>query len=433
MKKARPPKQCYPGGHIEVWHKSEIAPVEPKESLCGTSVQVKAPAEYQLAQQLQLQLPLPLTPDRCLSTTHETSGTTVVPIYSDRPSYAATYPEHWLPGPVISQDSFSRSSPSATNLSLSACNFTPSTTFPSTAHEKWADICSETLSSETWTDSNLEFRALLQTQNFEGPKQTEGVDLYNSLFQTYGDPISYLAELPYADFCYFQWTTPNDLTMGGGEHFPTPQLEQAAFSDPEPVHRPEECEKLSLHEPWPAQELGPTLTPYCPQPVQPSLQDAMNNCNSPPHTLEQNGPNHNEAPSEGQMSHKDLLVLSPRQKSQNPQPELCRAGEQEVLAVSEDSQDTGEDCTCGTESPNTCSSCVNNPQSWVMVTYKLVKPPGKERTEKKPPKPRRRLEEDARRQTSQTRDIGACVRCKIQRIRVHDSSFYTCSGGQRLT
>lgn len=436
MKKARPPKQCYPGGHIEVWHKSsEIAPVQPKEAICGTSVQAKATAEYQLAQQQQQQQqpPIPLTPDRCLSTTHDASGATVVPIYSGQLSYAATYSEHWVPEPVISQDLFSRCSPSATNLSLSACNFTPSTTFSSTAHENWADICSETLSSETLTDSNLEVRALIQTQNFEGPKQTEDVDLYNSLFQTYGDPITYLAELPYADFCYFPWTTPNDLTMGGGEYFPTPQLEQAAFSDSEPVHRPEKCEQLSLHEPWPAQELGPTLPPNCPPPVQLSLQDTMNKCTSPPQTLEQNGLYHNEASNEGQMSHKDLLVLSPRQKSQDPQPELSRAGEKEILTVSEDSQDTGEDCTCGTGSPNTCSSCVNSPQSWVMVTYKLVKPPRKERTEKKPPKPRRRLEEDARRQTSQTRDIGACVRCKIQRIRVHNSRSYTCLGVQRLT
>lgn len=428
MKKARPPKQCYPGGHIEVWHKS--SPVQPKETICGTTVQAKA--EHQLAQQLQLQPSIPLTQDRYLSTTHETSGATFVPIYSGQPSYAAAYSKQWLPEPVISQDSFSRCLPAATNLSLSSCDFTPSTTFSSTAHEKWADICTETLSSETCTDSNLEVGALLQTQNFEDPRQTEGVDLYNSLFQTYGDPISYLAELPYADFCYFPWTAPNDLTMGGGEHFPTPQLEQAAFPDSEPVHRPEECGQLSVYEPWPAQELGPSLTRNCPPPVQPSLQDTMSNCTSPPQTLGKNELHHNVAPSEGQMSHKDL-VLSPRQKSQPPQPELSRAGDKEVLTVSEDSQDTGEDCTCGTESPNTCSSCVNSPQSWVMVTYKLMKPPGNERAEKKHPKPRRRLEEDARRQTSQTRDIGACVRCKIQRIRVHTSRSCPCLGGQRLT
>lgn len=435
VKKARPQKQCYPGGHIEVWHQSsEVAPVQPKKTLCGTSVQANI-AEHQIALQLpqQLQPPISLTPDRCLSTTHETPGAAIFPIYSGRPSYEATCFEQWLPEPVISQDSFFRSSHSAENLSLSTCNSTPFTALSSTSHEKWADICSETLSSETWTDNNLEVRALLETQNFEGYKQTEGVSLYKSLSQAYEDPISYLAELPYADFCYLPWTAPNDLTMGGGEHFPTPQLDQATFYDSAPLHRPEECEQLSLHGSWPTQELGANFTPNCPLPAQPSLQDSMNNCTSPSQTLEQNGMYQTETPNEGHMSHKDLLVLSPRQKPQDPQPELSDAGEKEILTVSEDSQDTGEDCTCGSESPNTCSSCVNSPQSWVMVTYKLVKTPGKERTEKKPPKPRRRLEEDARRQTSQTRDIGACVRCKIQRIRVHNDRSYPCSGGQRLT
>lgn len=420
MKKERPQKkQCYPGGHIEVWHKSSEV-IQPKET-CGTSVQANA-TEHQLAQHQQLQPPIYLTPGIDLSTTQEIPGAAIAPVYSGRPLCEADYSEQWSHEPVISQDPVYQSSTSVTDLSLSTCNSTLSTNSSSTSYDNWANICSETLfSPETWINGR-EARALPETENFKGPQQIEGFDSYNFLSQTFGDPISCVSGFAYPDFCYFPWTAPNDLTMGGGEHFPTPQLEQTAFPESGLVPSPEGCEQLSIHGPWPTQVPGSTLMPNCLIPAPPSSQDTLNDCTSPSQPLEENGLCHNEAPHVDQMSHKQLLVLSPRHSPQNPQPDPAGAEEEEILTVSEDSQDTGEECTCVTESPNTCSSCINSPQSWVMVTYKLVKPAGKGGPEKKPPKPRKRLEEDARRQTSQTRDVGACVRCKIQRIRVFRTS-----------
>lgn len=419
MKKGRPQKkQCHPGGHIEVWHQSSEV-VQPKE-ICGNPGQAKALAEHQLAQHQQLQPPSYLTPGIDLSTTQEIPGAAIASIYSGRPLCEAEYSEQWLHEPVILQDPIFQTSNSATNLGLPTCNSTQVITSSSTAFRNWANICSETLfSPETWINSNLEARALPETENFTGTKQTEGFDSYNLLPHTFGDPISYLSGFPYADFCYFPWTAPNNFTMGGGEYFPTPQLEQATFPDSAHVtSQGERSEQLSLLEPWQTQLPGSTLMPNCLIPAELSSQDALNNYTSPPQPLEQNGLCHSEPPHVGQMSHKELLVLSPRQSPQNPQPDLAGVEEEEILTVSEDSQDTGEECNCVTKSPNTCSSCVKNPQSWVMVTYKLVKPAGNGKTERKPPKPRKPLEEDARRQTSQTRESGACVRCKIQRIRV---------------
>lgn len=423
MKKRRPQKQGYPGGHIEIWHESSQIS-QPEEALGGTAVEEKAVAEYHQPAQ-QLQSCISLTPDRGLSTTQDTPGSVIAPVYSGQPSGEATYFEHWSHEPVI----FFQSSPIAADLSLSTYNPTPPVTFSSTAYEKWAEICSNTLfSPETWVNSSPE--PLPETQAFTcPPKQLEGGDLYNDLLnQTYQEPTSYLTGLFNPDFCYYPWTASTDLAMGGGEHFPTSHQAQTIFPGPAPLSRPEEeCEQLlpeGRHESWPPQQLGLTLMPNCSDwtdteiPAQPFLQQAFNGCTSSIQPLGNGELRLDEAPCEGPMSHRDPLVLRPQRSSQNhPQPKGADEGEEEILTVSEDSQDTGAQCTCETESPNPnppCPSCVNSPQSWVMVTYKL-KPRGKR--EKKPPRPRKRLEEDARRQTSQTRDAGACIRCKIQRVR----------------
>lgn len=420
MKKPRTQKQCYPGGHIEVWHKSSEV-FQPQETLCGTSVQEKATTEHNPAQQLQHHTSL--IPDRGLSTTQETNESAIVPFYNDQVSYEANYSRQWLQHePVTSQFvqdqlcSF-QSVPSA-DLSLLTCDSAPSTTFLSTSHEKWAGICSETLSSpETWVDSNLEARLLPGTQPFAYSEQTQGVGLYNNWFtQTYEDPFNF-SGLTQPDFCYFPWTVSNNLTMGGGDHFPT-SYQTALVSKPE-----EDCAQLSLHNSWPTQQTGFTPKPSDPLwtdaeiPAQPVLQDGLPNCTSPPLPVEQTGLCLYGDSHEEQMSHESpsSLVSRPQQSPQIQETDVADGDEKEVLTASEDSQDTAQQCTCETQSPDaTCSSCVNNPQSWVLVTYKLLRP---SEVPKKQPKPRRRLEEHARRQTSQTRESGACVRCKIQRVR----------------
>lgn len=422
VKKPRPQKQCYPGGHIGVWHESSQI-FEPEEALRGTAVEAKVTAEYHQPAQ-QLQSCISLTPDRGLLPTQDTPGFVITPVYNDLPSCGATYFEQWSNEPVT----FLQSPPTATNLSLSTYNPTPPVTFLSTAYEKWAEICSNTLlSPETWVNSNP--KPLLETQSFTcPPNQLEGGELHNDwLNLTYQEPTSYFAGLFDPDSCYHPWTASNDLAMGGGEHFPTSNQVQGVFPGPEPLSKPEEeCEQLAPevhHESWPPQQLGLTHMPNYSDwtdseiPAQPLLQQALHSCPSPIQPLGKGELCLDEAPYDGQMSHGDLLMLpGSQQSSQDPQHTVSRADEEEILTVSEDSQDTGAQCTCSPESsdPNPpCPSCTNSPRSWVMVTYRL-KPPGEI---KKPPKPRKRLEEDARRQTSQTREIGACVRCKIQRVR----------------
>lgn len=421
VKKPRPQKQCYPGAHIEVWHEfAEIS--QPEEALRRAAVEAKVTADnHQPAQQLQSCISI--TPDRRLSTTQDTPGSVITPVYSGRPSCEATYFEQWSQEPTI----FLQSLPTATDLSLSTYNPTPSLTFSNTAYEKWAEICSNTLlSPATWVDSNP--KPLPETQALTCPTHLEGGDLYNDLLnQTYEDPTSYLAGLFNPDFCYYPWTASNDLAMGGGEHFPASHQAQAALPGPPFLSRlEEECEPLppeGHHESWPPQQPGLNLMPNCPSwtdtqiPTQPILPQTLDNYTSPIQPLKKDGPCLDESSCEDQVNHTYPLVLRPQQSPQNPQPKVAGAGEEQILTVSEDCQDAGPQCTCDTESCNTnspCSSCANSLQSWVMVTYKL-KPPGK--ADKKPPKPRKRLEEDARRQTSQTREIGACVRCKIQRVR----------------
>lgn len=337
------------------------------------------------------------------------------------PSFGSNYLGGCPPGPAIApslQDPIYlfHSSPSATDLSLLTHDSIPSALFSSPTHNEWDQSFSEILSSpDTRVNNSLEAGPLLAADDAY-PKQVDGVGLYDFVPQTYTDPISCLAGFPHTatDFCHLSWTATNDLSMGGGERFPT--LQQDAFSDFAAVSRPEaECERLPFHEAWPTQQRGSAPIHDCLDWTDTEIPaQTLDNWDLLSQPLGQDGTCHNEAPThDRQMSRKDLVpqaVPSPRQRSQTPQPE--------VLTVSEHSQDTGQECTCGTESPNTCSSCVNSLQAWVMVTYKLVKPSSNVTLEKRPPKPRRRLEEAARRQTCQTRKYGACVRCKIQRVRV---------------
>lgn len=376
----------------------------------------KATTQHPAAQELQSCISP--TQERGLSATHVTPGSATDPMCDWWPSFGSNYLGECLPGPVIPpslQDPIYlfHSSPSATDLSLLTHDSIPSALLSNPTHNEWDQTCSGILSApETRVNNSLEAGPLLAADDAY-PKQTDGVGLYDFLPQTYTYPISCLAGFPHTatDFCHLPWTATNDLSMGGGEHFPT--LQQDAVSDSAAVPRPEaECERLPFHESWITQQRGSAPIPDCLDWTDTEIPaQTSDNWDLLSQPLGQDGVCHNEAPPhDSRVSRKDLVVPSPRQRSQTPQPE--------VLTVSEHSQDTGQECTCGTESPNTCLSCVNSLQAWVMVTYKLVKPSSNGTLEKRPPKPRRRLEEAARRQTCQTRKYGACVRCKIQRVRV---------------
>ena len=159
-------------------------------------------------------------------------------------------------------------------------------------------------------------------------------------------------------------------------------------------------------------------------PTQPFLQQTSNNHTPLSQPLRQDKLCLNDAPYEDQMSQNDQLPLRPRQLQLNSRPEVAGVRE-EILTVSEDSQGTAE-CTCETQPPNTpCLSCTTSSslQSWVMVTYESVKPSDGGESEKKPPKLRKRLNEDARRQTSQTREVGACSYRSSPSTNPHSSCF----------
>lgn len=421
MKKARTlaQKQRYPGGHIEVWHQSPEG-TPSKERLCGTSAQAKTEAECELAQ------PQPscisLTPDRSLSAAQDIRGSTTIPIYNWWPSYQATFLEQ---GSHRAQDSsrFQSSPPMPTALSLSTHFPAQSTSFSTTTGERYGQVYSETPSpSATWVDTTSGPGLLLESRDFTPPKQIESVDLWDDLLtytQTYEDPTFDPVGFPRLDFSYFPWTLPSHVVMGGGDQFPKSQ-EVAAFSDFALVCRPEEDrhQPLLYHGSGHMQHSDLTPVPNCLEwtdteiPAQPFSQNDSRNCISASQPFGQL----DIAPYEDQMSHMDHLALRPRQFPQNPHPGVAGDGE-EILTVCEDTQGTAE-CTCETQSPNThCSSCSSSPQSWVMVTYKLAKRSNNGKAVKKPPNPRRRLDEDARQQTCQTRELGACLRCKVQRVR----------------
>lgn len=421
MKKARTlaQKQRYPRGHIEVWHKtSEIS--QSKDRLCGTSGQAKTEVECELAQQQPLCISS--TPGTNLSTAQEIPGSTTTPVYNGWPSYQATFLEQ---GSHRAQDSarFQSSPPMPTALSLSTHFPAQSTNFSNTTGERYGQVYSETPSpSATWVNTSPGAGILLESQDFTPPKQIEGVDWWDDLLtytQTYEDPTFDLIGFPRLDFSYFPWTLSSHVVMGGGDQFPKSH-EVAAFSYPALVSRPEEDrQQPSLyHGSGHMQHSDLIPVPNCLDwtdteiPAQLFSQYDSKNCIPAFQPFEQV----DIASYEDRMSRMDHLTLRPRQFPQNSHSRVAGDGE-EILTVSEDTQDTAE-CTCDARSPDThCSSCSSSPQSWVMVTYKLAKRSDSGTTEKKPPKPRRRLDEDARQQTSQTRELGACLRCKVQRVR----------------
>lgn len=422
MKKARTlaQKQRYPGGHIEVWHNSsEIA--QSKERLCDTSGQAKKEAECELAQQQPSCISL--TPGRSLSTAEQIPGLATVPVYNGGwTSYQATFLEQ---GSHCAQGSAGfRSSPlMPTALSLSTHFPAQFTNFSNATGERYGQVYSETPSpSATWVNTSPGAGLLLESQDFTPPKQIEGVDLWDDLLtytQTYEDPTFDPVGFPRLDFSYFPWTLPSQVVMGGGDQFPKSH-EVAAFSDPALVSRPEEDrQQPSLyHRSGKLQYSDLTPVPNCLDwtvtgiQAQSFSQHDSKNCISVSQPFGQV----DIPPYEDRMGHMEHLTLRPRQFPQSSHPEVAGGGE-EVLTISEDSQGTAG-CTCETQSLTTpCSSCSSSSQSWVMVTYKLSKRSDSGITEKKPRKPRRRLDDDSRRQTSQTRELGACLRCKVQRVR----------------
>lgn len=434
MKKARTlavaQGQRYPGCHIEVWHKSSET-FQSKESLCSTPGQANTAAGYDFAQNLPPCISP--TPNIGVSTTQETPESTIIPIYNGWSPYQAKYFEQ---GTQRAQNSVCfQSLPVATTLSLPTHSSTPSTNFSNTTNERYNQTCSETSSlSATRVDHSLEAGHLLESQDTSHPKQREGIDLCNNLLtctQTYENPTFDLVGFPHPELSFLTWTTPIGIVMGGGQQFPTSH-QVAAFSSPVVVSRPkgDYQQPLLYHGSWDIQQSALTPMPNCLDwtnaeiPAQPFLQQTSINHTPLSQPLRQDELCLNDAPYEDQMSHNDQLPLRPRQLQPNSPPAVAGVRE-EILTVSEDSQGTAE-CTCETQPPNTpCSSCTTSSslQSWVMVTYELVKPSDRGESEKKPPKLRKRLDEDARRQTSQTREVGACSYRFSPSTNPHSSCF----------
>lgn len=385
MKKARILAQRYPGAHVDVWRQS--------------SVKANTTAGYEFGQQLLLPSCVSLTPNPEISPTLGTSSYSI-PICSEWPSYQATCFE---PDAQGAQDSVRLQSFPPLFAALS---------FP--AHSHFGQSFSETPSLSTVSISGGPEAGLLESRDFFAPRQTEGFDLHTNpcdyLLQTYQDTTSYLVEYPQSGLPCFPEPVSNNIVMGGGEQFPISQYDVA--SNPALVSRPEEdCQQRTFyHTPWQTQQLGPNpipnLLPWTDieTPAQPSTQRTSHVDGPPPQPfLSHEEVCFNDTAYEGQISHDDQLPLRPS-RSHNPGIEVAGVGEK-ILAVCEDSQ--GTECACAGQSPDSpCSSCAS-PQSWVMVTYKLVKP-SKDDKPKKAPKARKRLDDNARAQTSQTREVGAC-------------------------
>ncbi|KAG8159319.1 hypothetical protein KVR01_010980 [Diaporthe batatas] len=393
-KKARTLAHRYPGVHVEVWHQSEL------------SVQTKTTAEYELGQQL----PVPaLTPSSGLSSTLGTSRSSFIPICNGWPSYQVTCFE---PGTQGAQESVCLQSFPPVLAALS---------FPT--YSRFGQSSSDTSSLSTVSINSSPQAGLFESQVFFAPKQTEGFDLHteacNDFLPTCQDTTSDLAEYPHSGLPCFPEPVPHDVVMGGGERFPISQHDVA--SNPALVSKPEQQQHTLYHDPWQTQELGVTPMPNLLAwtdteiPAQHPFSQRASHVDTPPSQplLSREEDRFNDTAHEDQMSHNDGLPLR-LSRFQDSGVEDAGVGEK-ILAVCENSQGTSE-CACAGHSPNSpCSSCAS-PQSWVMVTYELVKP-SKDDKPKKLPKPRKRLDHNARAQTSQTREVGACVRCKIQRVR----------------
>lgn len=324
--------------------------------------------------------------------------------------------------PQFAQDSicFSQSSPSGIDFGLSTCHSTLSTTLPSTACGKWPENCSfPHVSIVSGTPEVIAFAG--QTAP-TGPKQLQGTDLYNNPFiEPHQDSMPFVTEFQDPDLYHSLWVDSNHPTLGQGEYLSTSH--QEALSESALMYKQrEECGQASAHHTsWNSEQPqfnilhNNTLLAYGEGPAPPLMHHAMNDLTPLSRHFAQDEL-HETYAHEGELTHNDSLVPFQRQLSPKPRPRVADT-EGGILVVSEESQDAAAQCTCETQSQKfPCSSCAHGRQSWVMVSYKVVKKPGMR--VKKAPNPRKALEEDARRQTSYTRDIGACIRCKIQRVRV---------------
>lgn len=381
-KKARTLAQRYPGVHVEVWRQS--------------SVEANTTAEYKSGQQLPVPSCISLTPISGLSSSLGTPTPSIVPICDWSPSSQATCFE---PGTQSAQESVRVQSFPPLFAALS---------FPPYSH--FGQSFSETSSLSAVSIDGSPDAGLVESRDFFAPKQIQGfdlrTDLCDDLLHTYQDPTSDLVAYPHSGLPCFPGPVSNSIVMGGGEHFP-------ALPNPALVSRPdEECQQNPLHHgPWQTQQLGLTPIPSLLAwtgteiPAQPLSQPTCQLDGLPSQPLSQEEVRFNDTAYEYQMGHSAQLPLRPS-RSRDPGIEVAGVGEK-VLAVCEDSQSTQE-CACAGQSPNNpCSSCASPQSSWVMVTYKLVTPSNDNKA-KRLPKPRKRLDDNARAQTSQTREVGAC-------------------------
>lgn len=390
-KKARTLAQRYPGVHVEVWRKS--------------SVQANTTAEYELRQQQPQPVPSPIfpTPNSGLSSAPGTSRTPIIPVCHGWPSYQATCFE---PGSESAPDSAGLQSFPPLHTALS---------FP--AHFHFGQPFSETSSLSTLSANSSPESGLpgLETQDFFAPRQTAGFDFHTNLcddwLQTYQDPTFDLAGYPLSGLPCFPGSIYNNIVMGGGEQFPSSHNAATPTFDPalQVVSRTEQACLTPI-----PNLLAWTDTEIPAQPF-PQRTSHADDPSSQPFFSQEEGCL-NDAAHEDQMGHNEQLPM----RLSRPQDSGLEGADVgvKILAVCEDSQSTTE-CACAGQSSNSpCQSCSSSasPQSWVMVTYKLVNP-SNERPPRKSPKPRQRLDDNARAQTSQTREVGACVRCKIQRVR----------------
>ncbi|KAJ0116050.1 hypothetical protein J7T55_004995 [Diaporthe amygdali] len=186
--------------------------------------------------------------------------------------------------------------------------------------------------------------------------------------------------------------------MGGGEHYPAPR--HVAFPTSQPPSEEVDGQIPRHHQPWLTQQPESSILPSelawtdMGIPVQPSLQQALNNCSPPLSHLAGEEQHLRDDPNAGHAIQRNPLVLRPRQNSDQSSRDIPDIKE-ELLTAPHDNQGTLERCTCDTQPVNS------------------------EKEDKKPRKPRKRLEESERQQTSRTRECtpndndpaGPCEGC----------------------
>lgn len=351
-----------------------------------------------------------------------------MPDHNNWPAYQASPFQQWLSPSMTPQwaqepVSFFPTSPAAIDLSLTTyCSALPSTS-SSVAHGKWPQACPETLFLPDVGANTTEAMPLAKPADIVSPRELEDNDFPVNLFsRPYQDPVFFLNGLHGQSLLHSVWANSDSHDIGRDELFAVSHQGALSYATLVSGLDTDYGQSLNSHRFSPPQQLELNIENKSPilddmdTVAQPLLYNVVSDPTSSSGQLGQRESCLNETHShQDHINRDDGLVLRPRQNTPKPQPRGAGVG-QDTLVVSEDSQDVAEECTCDTQPADAvCPSCASSSKPWVMVTYKLGQPPTRE---KKKPAPRKRLEEDARRQTSETRGVGACIRCKIQRVRV---------------